>query len=88
MTTLRTSTPSPVTEVVEKKKRQKKVKPSEPILSKAPPLSTDYVIVLIRLEDGRVLAVGDKNSADEQMFKSVGLKINYCKLKTIKRRVF
>lgn len=61
------------TEVIPPKKRQRKTKekPVETAAVKAAPQSTDYVIVLIRLEDGRVLAIGDKDKGDEQLFRSV-----------------
>jgi hypothetical protein len=74
MTTLQVQTPLPLTdEVVPKKKRQKKSKEkvADVVAVKAAPQPSDYVIALFRLEDGRVLAIGDKDKGDEQLFRSV-----------------
>lgn len=59
-------------EDIPKKKRQRKTKEKiVEVAAKAAPQPTDYVIVLHRLEDGRILAMGDKTKGDETLFREV-----------------
>lgn len=60
------------TSVPTKKTRKRKSKNiEEPVLIKPSPKETDYIVLLLRLEDGRILALGDKKEGDEIRFKDV-----------------
>ena len=60
-------------DVSPKKRKPRKSKDivTEGVAVKAPPQSTDFVIVLLRLDDGRILAIGDRESGDEKAFRAI-----------------
>lgn len=55
----------------EKNPRKRNVTSTENSISKQPPKEDDYLVLLLRLQDGRILALGNKDQGDELKFRDV-----------------